>query len=185
LLTAHPDNGQNQRLWTHGDLALWAEWIVSKGVLKHGAKKKFQEADTNRPVTVETLDDLFEPGALDELLSCFEGDRKGLLQWWQHRLTADVGKRAEYPLQIAAAHGPQALVESPRVIVGTIHSVKGGEADVVFLFPDVSQAGDAAYQRFGSPRDAVIRTFYVGMTRAREVLYIAERASASAAALVA
>ncbi len=54
---------------------------------------------------------------------------------------------------------------------------------MVFLFPDLSQAGDAAYQRFGPPRDAVIRTFYVGMTRAREVLYIAEKASAMAASV--
>jgi superfamily I DNA/RNA helicase len=62
--------------------------------------------------------------------------------------------------------------------VGTIHSVKGGEADVVFLFPDMSQAGDAAYQRHGPARDAVIRLFYVGMTRAREALYLADGASA-------
>jgi superfamily I DNA/RNA helicase len=151
--------------------------------LKHGVKKRIQAANPEQPVSIETLDDLFEPGALDELLACFEGDHRTLLRWWQRRLTADVSKRAEFPAQIAAARGPQALVDAPRVIVGTIHSVKGGEADVVFLFPDLSQAGDAAYQRFGSPRDAVIRTFYVGMTRAREVLYIAEKASAMAAAL--
>jgi hypothetical protein len=42
------------------------------------------------------------------------------------------------------------------VIVGTIHSVKGGEADVVFLFPDLSPAGDAAYQKHGPQRDSVI-----------------------------
>jgi ATP-dependent exoDNAse (exonuclease V) beta subunit len=47
--------------------------------------------------------------------------------------------------------------------------------------PDLSQAGDAAYQRHGSERDAVIRTFYVGMTRARETLYIADRATMTAA----
>lgn len=185
LLTAHPGIGEAHRLWTHGDLALWAEWVVSKGILKHGVKKRLQATDPEQPVSIETLDDLFEPGALDELLACFEGDQRTLLHWWQHRLTADVGKRAEFPAQIAASHGPRALVDPPRVIVGTIHSVKGGEADVVFLFPDLSQAGDAAYQRFGPPRDAVVRTFYVGMTRAREVLYIADRASAAATALVA
>jgi superfamily I DNA/RNA helicase len=77
------------------------------------------------------------------------------------------------------------LLERPQVIVGTIHSVKGGEADVVILFPDLSQAGDAAYQRYGPPRDAVIRTFYVGMTRAREALYLADRTSTMAACLTA
>lgn len=185
LLTAHPGIGEFHRPWTHGELALWAEWVVSKGILKHGAKKRLLTADPEQPVSIGVLDDLFEPGALDELLDCFAGDHRALLQWWQQRLTADVGRRAEYPTQIATSRGPQALVDQPHVTVGTIHSVKGGEADVVFLFPDISQAGDAAYQRFGPSRDAVIRTFYVGMTRAREVLYIADRASAAATALVA
>jgi superfamily I DNA/RNA helicase len=93
--------------------------------------------------------------------------------------------RIQFPADIAAAHGPQALLEKPQVTVGTIHSVKGGEADVVILFPDLSQAGDAAYQRYGPPRDAVIRMFYVGITRAREALYLADRASTMAAHLIA
>jgi superfamily I DNA/RNA helicase len=66
------------------------------------------------------------------------------------------------------------------VTVGTIHSVEGGEADVVFLFPDLSPAGDAAYQRSGPQRHSVIRLFYVGMTRALHTLYICRRASSMA-----
>jgi superfamily I DNA/RNA helicase len=93
--------------------------------------------------------------------------------------------RIQFPTDIAATWGPQALLDRPQVIVGTIHSVKGGEADVVILFPDLSQAGDAAYQRYGPPRDAVIRMFYVGMTRARESLFLADRASSMAAHLTA
>jgi superfamily I DNA/RNA helicase len=64
------------------------------------------------------------------------------------------------------------------VVVGTIHSVKGGEADAVFLVPDLSTAGDAAYSRNGATRDAVIRLFYVGLTRARETVYICSPESA-------
>ncbi|MFZ5926325.1 MAG: UvrD-helicase domain-containing protein [Acidobacteriota bacterium] len=183
LLVAHPEFGEGHRPWTHGDLALWAEWLCSKGILKRGLKSEIEGANPAEVVTIETLDQVFEASALEELLSCFEGDYRRLLDWWRRRLNASVAKRVEFPADIAMARGPQALLETPRVIVGTIHSVKGGEADVVFLFPDLSQAGDAAYQRFGPPRDAVIRTFYVGMTRAREVLYIADKASAMAAAL--
>jgi len=61
--------------------------------------------------------------------------------------------------------------------------VKGGEADVVYLFPDLSQAADAHYQRFGPPRDSVIRVFYVGATRTRETLYICQRESALAVSI--
>ena len=58
--------------------------------------------------------------------------------------------------------------------------VQGGEADVVFLFPDLSAAGDAAYQKYGAQRDSVMRLFYVGMTRARHTLYICQRESSLA-----
>jgi len=101
-------------------------------------------------------------------------------------LTADeghaiVGKdKIQFPLAVAHARGPSALEEPPRVTVGTIHSVKGGEADVVFLFPDLSPAGDTAYLRHGPPRDSVIRLFYVGMTRARHTLYVCQRESSMA-----
>ena len=65
-------------------------------------------------------------------------------------------------------------MNAPHVIVGTIHSVKGGEADVVYLFPDLSRAGDGQYHRMGPPRDSVVRLFYVGITRARHTLYICQ-----------
>jgi superfamily I DNA/RNA helicase len=185
LLVAHPDFEEQHRPWTYGDLVLWTEWLCSKGILKRGMKDEIRRAAETKPVTIQTLDRVFEQGALEELLGCFDGDYRKLLDWWRRCLNASVAKRVEFPAEIAAARGPQGLLETPKVIVGTIHSVKGGEADVVFLFPDLSQAGDAAYQRFGPPRDAVIRTFYVGMTRARETLYIAEKASAMAASLTA
>ena len=54
---------------------------------------------------------------------------------------------------------------------------EGGEADVVFLFPDLRRAADAAYQKHGPDRDSVIRPFYVGMTRARHTLYICQQES--------
>lgn len=87
------------------------------------------------------------------------------------RVRADVHGRIQFPADLAARHGPRALLEPPKVIVGTIHSVKGGQADVVYLFPDLSQAGDAQYQSFGSPPDAAIRVLYGGVICARETLY--------------
>ena len=75
------------------------------------------------------------------------------------------------------------MIDTPQVVVGTVHSVKGGQADVVYLFPDLSLAGDANYQRFGPSRDSVIRVFYVGITRARETLYICQRETAMAVSI--
>jgi superfamily I DNA/RNA helicase len=183
LLVAHPDFGESSRAWTCGDLALWAEWLHSEGVIKRGAKKKLPNLTPADTATIQTLDEMFEPSALEALLKTFDGDYRELLDWWRRRLNATVFKRAQFPADIAAIRGPQALLDVPRAVVGTIHSVKGGEADVVYLFPDLSGEGDAAYQQSGAPRDSVIRQFYVGMTRARETLYVCQQESGMAVRL--
>lgn len=168
LLGDHP--------WTHSDLKLWAEWLNPKGTLRTGARELIEASDNSLPVTTERLSELFEAAALESLLAA-SGDPKRLLEWWARRVAPAFHSRVQFPVAAALAGGPDALEESPRVIVGTIHSVKGGEADVVFLFPDVSPAGDAAYQKHGPQRDSVIRLLYVGMTRARHTLYVCQRES--------
>jgi superfamily I DNA/RNA helicase len=175
LLVAHPEFGDGHRAWTMSDLALWGEWLDSKGILKSGAKEIIQTRDRSHPVSMELLPSILETGALESLMAARDGDNRALLDWWRTRVTADVRKRVQFPAEIAARRGPQALLDTPKVVVGTIHSVKGGQADVVYLFPDLSQAGDAQYNRGGAARDSVIRVFYVGLTRARETLYICQR----------
>ena len=59
----------------------------------------------------------------------------------------------------------------PRITVSTIHGAKGGEADNVVLFTDLSPAADEAF-RIGN--DDVHRVFYVAVTRAKQNLYIIE-----------
>ena len=46
------------------------------------------------------------------------------------------------------------------------YTAKGGEAEVVYLMPDLSVAGMQEYIKGGEGRDAVNRMFYVGI-RAR------------------
>ena len=177
LLVAHPAYGDGHRPWTHGDLALWAECLQAKGILKHGAKKRLAAYSAERQASYEHLEELFETAALQSLLVAYNHGSRELLDWLRARVTAEIHPRAQFPADIAAIHGAHALMETPRVVVGTIHSVKGGEADVVYLFPDLSQAGDAQYARGGVPHDSVIRQFYVGVTRARETLYICQSTS--------
>jgi len=129
----------------------------------------------------ELLAEVFEPNALESLLAAYGHGCRGLLHWWRTRLRPEFQQRTAFSSEVALRHGPCGIVDDPRVIVGTIHSVKGAEADVVYLFPDLSRAGDAQYQQRGSSRDSVIRVFYVGATRARETLYICSSESAMAA----
>ena len=57
----------------------------------------------------------------------------------------------------------------PRIAVSTIHGSKGGEAENVVLFTDISPAADAE-MRINA--DDIHRTFYVGVTRTKKNLYI-------------
>jgi DNA helicase-2/ATP-dependent DNA helicase PcrA len=177
LLAAHPDYGGAHRPWTYGDLGSWSEWLAGDDMLKPGAAQKMNSIAPTTPVSMQDLIDLFEPAALDSLMGAYDGGYRGLLRWWRGRVRLAVHNRIQFPADIAAMRGPRGLLDTPKVVVGTIHSVKGGEADVVYLFPDLSRSGDAGLNRGGADRDAVIRLFYVGMTRARHTLYICRQES--------
>lgn len=168
---------EGRRLWTNGELALWAEWLTPR-LLKKDAIQRLRSSDPRRKVTMEWVTEILEASAIASLMPALAGNSRGLLDWWRSRVIADVYHRIQFPADVVARRGPRTLNETPRVIVGTIHSVKGGEADVVYLFPDLSRAADVNYQIVGGPRDSVVRVFYVGATRARETLYLCERETA-------
>jgi DNA helicase II / ATP-dependent DNA helicase PcrA len=60
-------------------------------------------------------------------------------------------------------------IKDPKIDVGTIHSVKGGEADNVIVLADITKSVKDNLER--NP-DAEHRVFYVGCTRAKKRLYI-------------
>ena len=68
------------------------------------------------------------------------GDSQRHIRWWSRHIAPEFHPRVKFPLAVALTGGSQALDESPRMIVGTIHPVTGGQADAVLLFPDLSAA---------------------------------------------
>ena len=68
-------------------------------------------------------------------------------------------------LDYALAIAPN--LEEPLCIVGTAHSTKGAEADCVIIMPDLSVSGHNESVSSPAGRDAMIRLFYVGLTRSR------------------
>jgi len=71
---------------------------------------------------------------------------------------------------VVAGSGLRAVREPPQLFVGTVHSCKGAEADVVAVYPDLSSQGWEEMQFRDS--EAVDRVFYVAATRAREELIL-------------
>jgi superfamily I DNA/RNA helicase len=65
--------------------------------------------------------------------------------------------------------GESILTGKPRIKISTIHKAKGGEADNVALLLDSSRACAE-----NEDQDSEIRTFYVGLTRAKKSLHLIE-----------
>lgn len=107
--------------------------------------------------------------------SAYHAIDAGDLEWLLRHLPESVSMGTRLAIRVALRSGMSALTQRPHVILGTIHSVKGGEADRVLLFPDLSPQG---YRQLGIPgwdgKQSIFRTFYVGATRAKEQLLVAD-----------
>lgn len=172
--------GDHARAWTWDDLRLWTEPLQAKGVLARGAKTaieascqedRFGESRATHEVPLETLMTLLGASTLRH--PAFRGD----IDWWQRSLLASQAAKHRYPVEIAKRRGGKALLETPRLMIGTVHSFKGGEADHAIVIPDLSRTGMwMGWQPGGPGRDQIIRMGYVAATRARQTLSILEPA---------
>jgi DNA helicase-2/ATP-dependent DNA helicase PcrA len=139
-------------------------WIkeMSSEHLSYGTKAELKRERSNDSLV--PLEHISRWLGAENLASALQGD----LQWWM-RCVKDPKRRASLVFRHNLLTGMKSLNETPTLIVGTIHSVKGGQADNVILMPDLSLAGKEAF--LGNP-DPVIRQMYVGMTRAKERLIL-------------
>lgn len=160
--------GIDRQAWTGYQLWKWVEIINTKDLLKRGAKKQIKDLGENYPGTLFTL---------AEVLPYFQGNpfatKNPSVEWLISNALSAKKSAMHFPARIIAKKGLDALGEEPKLTVGTIHSVKGGEADHVILFPDLSRIAAQQWAGKGELRDAIVRTFYVGMTRARKGLILA------------
>ena len=150
--------GEEARLWTWRELGNWLEPLEAKGLLKHGTKgkiKKMHPKDLSETVMPRSIEAMIESPDLDQL---------GSLEWFLTHLRKSQQKRFEFPLAIVQRFGALELKKTPRLIIGTIHSVKGGEADTVIVSPGISSA---TWREFVEDSDSTWRMFYVAVTRAK------------------
>lgn len=169
--------GERSQFWTGRDLWLWAEMLNSKQVMVAGGKKKLDELKKyTEEVTWDMLQGIFQEQFWPAL---FDMD----LGWLYEYARTERAKSMAYPYQIVRRFGFKKLLEKPQITTGTIHSVKGAEAQVVLLWPDLSTAGMSAWLTRGESRDSIVRLFYVAFTRASETLLIGQQSTKYAVTL--
>lgn len=161
--------------WTEDEFETWVPLLRTGDVLRRGVKNQMGGKGEFKFMPNMTL------GSYQHYFEDFESHHELTmscdLDWFEGALLPSKVKPMEYPLNIARAFGHESLSERPRVVVGTIHSVKGGEADNVYVFPDLSPAAMREWGDAGEGHDAIIRMFYVAMTRSKNRLYLCNRGS--------
>lgn len=148
----------------------WVQLVKSKGNMVHGLKKDLLDLGdriTDEMAVIDMVMQGLSGPAADAFMS-------GDWNWLIANLTEEARRQGEYAARILQRGGDAARCE-PKIIIGTIHSVKGGEADTVFLVPELSRASVQDCQDNGQDaEDAIVRMAYVGMTRARRKLVLCE-----------
>ena len=193
LAYLRPDSetwGDHARIWNWEDLHTWFD-VIETDLLLRGVKTTFKQFAEQHPASLiadtmdEALDTIrnafrdpavfnFDPHNFDgfrQLLKRTKIEKENELpEGKQHR-------RFEYILKLVERFGGARLLQVPQIIVGTIHSVKGGEADIVFVAPEISpQADEGLRSQKLSAIAEIHRLFYVAFTRAKEgVILLAPR----------
>jgi DNA helicase-2/ATP-dependent DNA helicase PcrA len=130
------------------------EPMLDRGVKTGWAKKHSDEWDVIFP------DDLQKVGATEPLVEKIRSGR------W-----CGLVDRGEEWRRHAERWGPK-LVAETKIRVGTIHSVKGMEADNVALLTTVGKRVEQGREDCQDQHDEECRIAYVGVTRARRNLYV-------------
>lgn len=175
LRTSEAVWGERAGMRTWGDLLAWTEPIQARGYLARGAKAAIEEHCRTDQFGVNRSGDPVPLPTLVELLgSATHPALRGDVDWWRSALLSRHQRGGEYAVRIWR-RDPAALLREPNVVVGTIHSVKGGEADHVLISPELSKEGFWEGWH-GTGRAAVVRMMYVALTRARRSVRVLESA---------
>lgn len=161
-------------LWTARELYMIVEPLNADVLAYRGAKTVLKQLVGDK----ETKDQFIEEADFvkAEVLPWFG---TGQLNPYLDNLLGSKRTAFDYSAAIAR-HDAAGLVDDPRITIGTIHSVKGGEADSVYVFPDLSAEGARQWRPSAKGRDDIRRLFYVAFTRARERLTLCKNVGEAA-----
>lgn len=153
--------------WTPEDVEKWTYLIKKRGSNLRPHLKDIVKAEKQlHPDRPFYPDDVTDDPDLSALWVW--GSQEEKLEWLRNNLA--VKARGGIELNLACAKKGHEIGTTPLLIPGTFHSVKGGEAEVVYILPDMPPAVKGAWK--SGDKDTEYRTWYVGITRARETLVL-------------
>ncbi len=99
-------------------------------------------------------------------------DEAATKPWWQILLRNFTPSQTEYFLRLLQRYGQKSLDDDPQIIIDTIHSVKGGEANNVVLYSKTNWPASYVNKKDANDKSDEKRVYYTGATRARDTLHI-------------
>lgn len=153
---------QEEGRWSNNHQTIKA--VLAFERLRRGEGMGAKEAKLVAKYAIAELDDQGKDVyRWDDFLWPFEGRPD-----WMHAMRRLGDEAFEYIRRVRRRG--ESLTQPGRVIISTIHGVKGGEADNVLLLPDVTKR---VFEGMQEDPSAEARVWYVAVTRARENLYVA------------
>ncbi len=174
-------------LWSPEEFKSFMQEVKAKKLLRHGAKKKLSECEYPMDNAMGTEFNLNFQNTVEDWIMTY-GNAEAWCELcnavWDLDIRTLQGffnskkqKPLDFPAMVAERFGFNTIKETPPIVIGTIHSVKGGEADAVFVIPDLSPRSYQDWSFDQDVREDIIRQFYVAMTRTRDQLYLCSPAT--------
>ncbi len=91
--------------------------------------------------------------------------------WWNILKRNFTPRQTAYFVLLLKKYGQAKLNQDPRIIIDTIHSVKGGEANNVLLYSKTNWPASFSHKTKEEKSDEK-RVYYTGVTRAKNTLHI-------------
>lgn len=161
--------GEGARFWSAGEVKAWVAGLPSTGILARGGQAAVQALpdDASDEQVAASFATWFLPEALTRIVPAPD------VEWYLGQVKGSDNLR-DFVKQVVRQSGMGKLAEKPQVITGTVHSLKGSEADVVVVSPDLSLLAYEESMKNSESAEEMKRVMYVAITRARESLVLAE-----------
>lgn len=179
IIKSFLSRGEDESFWTIEQFITWSKFLTvsDTGLVKKVGKKAISVLEKAIEDNVEGLHSA--RNVIGQILGkdAIEPAMNRDLHWLVNNLQKTRINSVQYPLKVIEKYGLEKLSEKPKVTIGTIHSVKGGQADCVIISPDISMRAAQGCQYSMSENDSVNRLFYVAVTRAREEVIVLDPAT--------